>query len=532
MHSQNSGFVGMIRVAVHLMLILALVTSSGCLSALGRGKQFRDARTSGVDSAVMDSRTAVADPSVIKFPGKTTANAAGKSASEASRAPVSEVAFNTEDNQDIAVSTANHVTSSLPVSSGSEKSNSRSGEASSPANNSDLAQNATITLTLDQAEQQAIACNPDLRKAQADIEALQGKYIQTGLRPNPQVGYFSADVGEEGTAGQQGGFVSQEFIRGDKLKLNRSIVAQEIAAAKQQLEINRQKLMTEVRQRFYDLLIAQERVNLVNKFSQLSQNAVSISDKRYQAEEISKIADLRARIQDKNISIVNEQAQNDLAAATRRLAAATGIGQPDTIEPGSIVATGVIYPDVSIFDPQYSFNNLLESSPELSQAAAELEQAKWTLHRQIAEPIRNVQVQTFLTHGNATGDDLVAVQVGVPLRINDRNQGNICSARSEVSARAENIESLKRDLSRRFSVVWREYENARIQIQKYQNEIIPAASEFYKLVESAFQEGELGYLDLVSAQQAYLDASLQNLAALQGFWRAAALIDGYLLSED
>jgi len=163
---------------------------------------------------------------------------------------------------------------------------------------------------------------------------------------------------------------------------------------------------------------------------------------------------------------------------------------------------------------------------------AELEQAKWNLNRQVAEPTRNVQVQAGLTHGNVTGDDLVALQVGVPLRINDRNQGNISSARSDIAAKTQNIESIKRDLSKRFSVAWREYENARIQINKYQQEIIPQTTEFYELVASAYKEGEIGYLDLVSAQQAYLDASLQNLAALRDFWQAASLIDGNLLSEN
>lgn len=391
---------------------------------------------------------------------------------------------------------------------------------------------ADSAVTLEQAEAFAIANNPDLVKAMAEIESLEGKRLQVGLRPNPQVGYLSADVGEEGTAGQQGGFFSQTFIRGRKLQLNRSIVCQEINAAKQQLEINRQKLLTEVRQRFYDLLIAQERVNVANKFEQLAMDAVSLSDTLFEEEEISKIANLRSQLQAKNTSIVIQQAQNDLAAATRRFAAATGMGKPDTTEAGSIAVVGEIYPQNSVTDLDGSFSQILTESPELAQAMAELEQAKWNLNRQVAEPIRDVQVQAGFTHGNVTGDDLVALQVGVPLRINDRNQGNISSAKSDIAAKAKNIESIKRDLSKRFSVAWREYENARIQINKYQQEIIPQTTEFYELVASAYKEGEIGYLDLVSAQQAYLDASLKNLAALRDFWRAASLIDGNLLSEN
>ena len=387
-------------------------------------------------------------------------------------------------------------------------------------------------LTLEEAEDFAVANNPDLVKAMAEIESLQGKRFQVGLKPNPQVGYISSDVGEEGTAGQQGAFFSQTFIRGGKLQLNRSIVCREIEAAEQQLEINRQKLLTEVRQRFYDLLIAQEQVIVASQFQKIAVEALSVSDNLYAEEEISKIANLRSQIQSQKTTVVTQQAQNDLAAATRRFAAVTGMGRPDTTEAGSITVIGAIYPQSSVSDLDDTFSQILSHSPELAQANAELEQAKWNLNRQVVEPTRDVQVQAGFTHGNVTGDELVALQVGVPLRINDRNQGNISSARSDVAAKVQNIESIKRDLSRRFSVAWRDYENARIQTTKLQRVIIPQTAEFYELVASAYKEGEIGYLDLVSAQQVYLDASLQNLAALRDFWEAASLIDGNLLSEN
>lgn len=387
-------------------------------------------------------------------------------------------------------------------------------------------------LTLEDAEQFAVANNPDLRKAQASIESLQGKHLQVGLKPNPQVGYLSADVGEEGTAGQQGGFFSQTFIRGGKLAKNRAIVCQEIEAAKQQLEIDRQRLLTDVRQRFYDLLVAQHRVATIQKFSSLSQQAADISDTLYREEEISKIANLRSQLQVKSITVIREQANNGLAGATRRFAATIGMGGPDSIEAGAIVASGAAFPNVSFSDPRSSFALISDNSPEIALAFSQLEAAKWRLNRQLAEPTRDVQVQAGFTHGNVTGEDLVAMQVGVPLRINDRNQGNISSARSEIAKAVQHIESIKRDLSKRFSSAWQDYENARIQTDRYQNEIIPAAAEFYQLVNNAYKEGEIEYLDLISAQQAYLDASLKSLDAQQSFWRAAALIDGYLLSAE
>ena len=388
------------------------------------------------------------------------------------------------------------------------------------------------SLTLESAESLAIQNSPALRRARAEIQSLQGKYLQAGLRRNPSLGYLANDVGEEGTAGQQGGFVSQEIVTGNKLGLNRSVVCREIEVAKQELAIERQKLLTDVRTRFYDLLVAQQGMEIAGQFEELSRKAAIVSDRLYAAKEISKVADLRTRLQLQNIGVIVEQAKNALAAATRRLSTTMGFASSATDASNQLVVVGEVKPAELTADANTFFQKILSSSPEVARAAAQLETARWNLLRQNAGRRPNIQVQTGFTHGNVTGEDLVAVQVGVPLQIFDRNQGNISSARSDVTARIQNVEGVQRDLTQRFNIAWRDYVNARIQIKRFQDEIIPAAAEVYELVELGYREGELGYLDLVTAQQAYLDASLRNLNALREFWRAACLIEGNLLSKD
>ena len=164
------------------------------------------------------------------------------------------------------------------------------------------------------------------------------------------------------------------------------------------------------------------------------------------------------------------------------------------------------------------------------QAQKELATAQANLQRQLVEPVRDVSVQTSLTHGNVTGDDLVAVQVGVPLLINDRNQGNIRSANAQIVAASENIDRVRVELSQRFASAWKHYQTSLAAYEVINNDVLPASQEVFELTRTAFREGEMGYLDLVSSQQAYLDASLNRLETLAAFWRAAVLIDGKLIN--
>ena len=74
----------------------------------------------------------------------------------------------------------------------------------------------------------AFESNPTLSAATARMQAARGKQVQAGLYPNPVIGYDGTQIGNLGTAGQQGGFISQRFITGGKLKLDQAIAGKEV----------------------------------------------------------------------------------------------------------------------------------------------------------------------------------------------------------------------------------------------------------------------------------------------------------------
>ena len=92
------------------------------------------------------------------------------------------------------------------------------------------------SLTLENLEQIAFNNNPTLVAALTRIEAAQGRKIQAGLPPNPIVGYHATEIGNQGTAGQQGGFISQRFMTGGKLKLDQAIAQTKVNEAGYRLQ--------------------------------------------------------------------------------------------------------------------------------------------------------------------------------------------------------------------------------------------------------------------------------------------------------
>ena len=81
----------------------------------------------------------------------------------------------------------------------------------------------------------------------------------------------------------------------------------------------------------------------------------------------------------------------------------------------------------------------LAESPQLAGAQAGVARAQAALSRECAGRNPNVELQAGVQYDNATRDTIAGVQVGVPLPIYNRNQGNIRKAQAELAAAQQEV---------------------------------------------------------------------------------------------
>ena len=79
-----------------------------------------------------------------------------------------------------------------------------------------------------------------------------------------------------------------------------------------------------------------------------------------------------------------------------------------------------------------TLNRLLTESPQLAGIRAGVDRAQAALSRECAGRIPNVDLQAGVQFDNATRDTIAGVQVGIPLPIYNRNQGNIDDGRGRA----------------------------------------------------------------------------------------------------
>ena len=374
-------------------------------------------------------------------------------------------------------------------------------------------------------EQIALATNPAVGEIRAEIESLQGKLMQAGLPPNPTVGINSEDIFEDGTAGRYGVYFGREIVRGNKLEISRSVVCAEIEAAEQRLAVMEQRLLTDVRSRFYDLLVAQSTVLMAKELVKISQNAVDVSKQLLEAKEAAQTSVLQSEVELQNALVVHRRAENQLLAARRKLSGLLNEadlkveyveGDPRTI--------------LELADFEQSFDVVVNNSPEIAALFAEVEQKRRQLNQNIVEPIPNVTWQTTIQYDSVSDNVIGGFQIGMPIPTLNRNQGAIHQARHQIVAAERRAEKKALSLRQRLAGAYESYLDAKLQVDAYDSEIIPRAKETLELVSKGYREGEIDFLQLLTAQRTYSQINLTYLDQLKQLWRQHVEIQGMLLS--
>ena len=255
-----------------------------------------------------------------------------------------------------------------------------------------------------------------------------GLWTQAGLPPNPVLGYSGEEIGDDGTAGKQGGFIGQQVVTAGKLRLSRNAACQEVIRLEQELAARRLQVLTDVRTSFFDVLVSQRQISVTDQLVGLAQQGVQVAEALLKAQEASRVDLLQARVEAHGAWILLENAHSRHLAAWRRLAAVVGMpDMPIAQLAGDIeaIAEPLVWEEV--------LADLLTRSPELAAAGAEVQAARWSLERARVQCVPDLDLETSVHHDNATGDDVVGVHVGLPLPLLDHNQGNIAAAQGAAA---------------------------------------------------------------------------------------------------
>lgn len=333
-----------------------------------------------------------------------------------------------------------------------------------------------------------------VERAKAEVAAAEGRAVQAGLRPNPEVsatfenfagtGPFRAVQQSEATVA-----FSQPFELGGKRTARREVAARELEIARLNLALAYANLEYAVRLDFAELLAAQERADLARTNLEQARELVRVARALVDAGRDPPLRQLRAEALLAQSEAEAASALRDLLAVRRRLAFRIGSEDPEL---------------VAIPSPPFRFTNLDSEYPTLDEklAAAQRAAADARIALATAQGVPDLTATAGVRRFQESGGVAVIAGISLPLPLFNRNQGNFAAARAESAAIASTEQLVRREasLSRRQAVL--DYESANARLQALENSALNEASEAVRLAGIGYRAGKFGLLDLIDAQQA------------------------------
>lgn len=371
----------------------------------------------------------------------------------------------------------------------------------------------------------AIKNHPTLNASLSRILTARHEALQAGLPPNPNLGLFIDEAGNENDPGLWGAYLQRKHIRGNKLALGREIKNREANVLEVEFETQATRIRTDVRTAFYKLLIVKEKMALMSQLFQTQQQAVAKAHQLFDAGETPRTDVLQTELQLQRTQVLMSQLEITSQTAWRELASV--VGDPE-IQPREV--SGDLNPIVEPVSFEECRNHILAHSPELQSAQAEMDRIRWTIEREIAETVPDYQTQLTVGRDSTTNHFFTGLQIQIPLQVCDQNQGNIAAAKSRLVTAQNELERIKLDLSKRLSSEYRQYESALAKTDMYLNQLLPKSQETLELLQQGYPS-DVSFLQLSVAQQAVIDIALEYLDTLSLVWESRLKIEGLLLDD-
>src|SRR2546427_1801128 len=249
------------------------------------------------------------------------------------------------------------------------------------------------TITLEELQQMALQNNPTFAQSAANIRAAVGRKKQSGLYPNPTVGYQGEQIrGGSFYGGEQGVFIQQDIVMGGKLGLNRKIFDPELKQAETEAAEQKVRVVTNVRMSYTQALAAQQTLELRQNLSKLADDAVETSHQLANVGQADAPDVLESEVEAQQAQLAVTIAEQTQHRGWKELAAVVGNPRLPLMQlEGRLEDTAPVNADELV-------ERIVNESPAVRIAELGVKRAEAALARARREPIPDLQLRGALQH--------------------------------------------------------------------------------------------------------------------------------------
>ncbi|MBS4098474.1 MAG: TolC family protein [Sulfuricella sp.] len=387
-------------------------------------------------------------------------------------------------------------------------------------------------LTLSEAEALWAEHDHEVKLAKRALQGAEADILSAAQRPNPQLSVnvntlsVQPGVGVGGPRDKMMDSViglSQTIERGNKRGLRIQGAEARVAAARGDLADTARQQRLALRQAYYDLRLAQDKLRITEETSGLYRKSVEAAELRLKAGDLAAAEVSRLRVEALRAANDERQAAADLENAQVGLAYLVGMqSQAKTLRAGDDFPAFAEIPR--------NTEETLEQRADVRAALARVSAAEASRDLARAQKSRDVTVGVQFEHnptGTTWANNSVGVNVAMPLFVNYAFEGEIRRAEADLDAARDILEKARAQARAELANAHAGLAAAADQVRRYDAALVGEAERVAKAMEFAYQKGALGMMDLLDARRTYRAVQMDAAVARAGYakalaaWRAA-----------
>jgi cobalt-zinc-cadmium efflux system outer membrane protein len=390
-------------------------------------------------------------------------------------------------------------------------------------------------LTIDEVVARAVADNPELRAARAEVDAAFGRVQQAGLRPNPEL-----DLGGQKALSPDNNLtvaVRLPLDLNDRKGGRVAVAEQEVALKRTQLADRERRLRAEVRMKAGELLAGRRNLGVADELLDANRGAFNLVGNRVREGAAPAIDENLQLVEVNRLDASRQVLASRVEVATLQLKLLAGM-PPDA----PLSVRGDLTTSAPALDRAEAVRRALLSRPDLAGARTDVAMARAMVRKEQSEGRWDASINVgymrqdfgFGLNGLTNSGQTRPIQdvfhyfgggVTVMLPVRNQNQGNIAAAEAGARAAERRVEFAVLMVQQEVEAAFAQLEAAVRSQEIYGRGVRDIARRNLEVVRQSYELGRGSLLDVIAEQRRFIEVETGYTDVLKQVYDAAVEIE-------
>lgn len=382
----------------------------------------------------------------------------------------------------------------------------------------------TDCITLPKAIDIALQQNPLIQAARYDVDAARGRSWGTWWLSNPS---FSAEF--EGVPDGQGlgAFgerklqITQDIEFPVNIYFRKKLAESDIEFFQTNLEQTQLEVTAEVKKAYFQFLAKRELHHLAQRNLELLREIASKARARYEAGEAARLEVVRTKLAEAEAENLLRRSRSGVTASQAALNALLAKPADLALNPGDSLVYSRI--DVSLSEIK---KIAMQIHPRLKARESRIAMAQQLHNLAWGSFLPQLEISAFRQEIDGN-HNFYGMEFGLslPLWFPFRQRGQIQEAKATVQSERFRLNNERLLLESEIEAVFSSFQASQEEVRQYMNTLLQQAEEVHRIALRSYEEGEIGYLQLLEAQQSLIGIRQGYIEALAAYQSAMAELE-------